>query len=137
MKGREFKRIWGKPWDYIYLLAIEQKKFKEMASHFKKHKITKHWELQVRDCELCVKLLDIIQEKDIYYNDWFNACNFAKNDIKTFNKYVNLNNATRFHVYIDNDNKFLYENSKIWLRQVKALYLYNKIRSYRIHTWWD
>ena len=24
MKGREFKRVWGKPWDYSYLLAIEQ-----------------------------------------------------------------------------------------------------------------
>ena len=137
MKGREFKRIWGKPWDYSYLLAIEQKKFKEMAAHFKKHKITEHWELQVRDCKLCVKLLDIIQEKDIYYNDWLNSCNFTENDIKTFNKYVNLNNAIRFHVTVDDDNKFLYENSKIWLRQVKALYLYNKIRSYRIHTWWD
>ena len=32
MKGREFKRVWGQPWDYSYLLSIEQRKLKEMAT---------------------------------------------------------------------------------------------------------
>ena len=31
MKSRGFKRIWGKPWDYAYLLLLEQRKLKEMA----------------------------------------------------------------------------------------------------------
>ena len=26
MKGRELKRVWGYPWDYGYLLEIEQRK---------------------------------------------------------------------------------------------------------------
>ena len=62
MKSRGFKRIWGKPWDYAYLLLLEQRKLKEMAAYFQKSQLTVGWEFQVRDCELCVKLIDIILE---------------------------------------------------------------------------
>ena len=79
MKGREFKRVWGKPWDYSYLLAIEQRKLKEMANYFKKSKLTVGCERQVRECELCVKLIDIILEKDKDYRVWLHANYGGKN----------------------------------------------------------
>ena len=41
MKVREFKRVWGFPWDYTYLLQIEQCKIKEMSAYFKKYNFIK------------------------------------------------------------------------------------------------
>ena len=102
MKGREFKRVWGQPWDYSYLLSIEQRKLKEMAAYFKKSQLTVGWEFQVRDCELCVKLLDIILEKDKDYRAWLNT-NYGEQARKSemvgkkpFHKHINLKNLKRF-----------------------------------------
>lgn len=148
MKGREFKRVWGFPWDFAYLLQIEQRKLREMAAYFKKHKRTVGWEFQVRDCELCAKLIDIILERDAYYMSWLNA-NYGKKacviratqnpdyDIP-FPKHVNIRNSQRFLPNVDfNENPKLIEHLKVSLRQTKALYVYNKIRSYRMFHWWD
>ena len=99
MKGRELKRVWGHPWDYGYLLEIEQRKLKEMAAYFKKSQLTVGWEFQVRDCELCVKLLDIIMEKDPYYKSWLRQAYgdpaFEDANVK-FPVYVNTRNSDRF-----------------------------------------
>lgn len=145
MKGRELKRVWGHPWDYGYLLAIEQRKLKEMAAYFKKSQLTVGWELQVRDCELCVKLLDIIMEKDKDYKAWLNN-NYGEQAYKQgtqgtipFHKYVNLKNSKRFlpQVDFDNINPKLRNSLIIEVRIQKAFYLYHKIRMYRMMHWWD
>lgn len=145
MKAREFNRIWGKPWDWEFLLQIEKRKLKEMAEYFKRTQTTVGWEFQVRDCELCVKLIDIICEKDPYYKMWLENC-YGETALKngTFNKFhvtkhVNFNNIKRFlpHIDIDNKNPDRIDYIKLELRQRKALYLYNKIRTYRMFTWWD
>ena len=49
MKAREFNRIWGKPWDWEFLLQIEKRKLKEMAEYFKRTQTTVGWEFQVRE----------------------------------------------------------------------------------------
>lgn len=142
MKAREFNRIWGKPWDWEYLLQIEKRKLKEMAEYFKRYQLTVGWEFQVRDCELCVKLIDIICEKDPYYRMWIENCYgetaFKNGTFRNFpvTKHINLNNIQRFlpHRIIRPE---MLDDIKLELRQRKALYLYHKIRTYRMFTWWD
>lgn len=145
MKGRELKRIWGHPWCYGYLLAIEQRKLKEMAAYFKKTKRHVGWEYQVRDCELCVKLIDIIMEQDPYYKSWINQAygeNYVENRPIKFPVHINVRNSYRFwKSFEENIQKYkdfkILEGMKSHLRSTKALYLYNKIRSYRMYNWWD
>ena len=145
MKRREFARVWGKPWDYSYLLAIEQRKLKEMANYFKRSQLTVGWERQVRECELCVKLLDIVMERDKYFKAWLDA-NYGgkafregKQGTYSFNKHINIRNAHRFFPNADfNVNKPVLTNSlRVELRRRKAFHLYHKIRLYRMMTWWD
>ena len=147
MKGREFKRIWGKPWDYGFLLKLEQYKIREMCKYFKKSQLVVGWELQVRDLTICDKLIDIILEEDKQYQSWLHsnynisAKDRWQNKGLKFPIYVNVRNYKRFLPqarYNATDMlPFLIENFKISLRQQKALYLYNKIRAYRMQHWWD
>lgn len=145
MKGREFKRVWGQPWDYAYLLQIEQRKLKEMAAYFKKHQRTVGWERQVKECELCVKLLDIVMERDKYHKAWLNinygdkAFKEGKMGMYPFPKYINIRNIHRF-LFNRNfkvNDQVLSNSVKVELRRRKAFYLYHKIRFYRMMTWWD
>lgn len=145
MKGREFARVWGKPWDYAYLLAIEQRKLKEMANYFKRSQLTVGWERQVRECELCVKLLDIVMERDKYYTAWLNtnyggkAFREGKQGMYSFSKHINIRNAHRFfsNAHFDVDKPVLTNSLRVELRRRKAFHLYHKIRLYRMMTWWD
>lgn len=147
MKGREFKRIWGKPWDYGFLLKLEQYKIREMCKYFKKSQLVVGWELQVRDLTICDKLIDIILEEDKQYQSWLHsnynisAKDRWQNKGLKFPIYVNVRNYKRFLPQARYDATdmlpFLIENFKISLRQQKALYLYNKIRAYRMQHWWD
>lgn len=145
MKGKELKRIWGQPWDYSYLLLIEQCKLKEMAAYFKKSQLTVSWEFQVRDCELCVKLIDIILEKDEASDIWLDE-NYGEQAIKLgmkyekpFPKYINLKNSKRFlpQVNFDKINPNLLNSLMISVRIQKAFHLYHKIRLYRMMSWWN
>jgi len=140
MKARKLRRIWGQPWDFAYLLELEQYKLKEMSAYFKKSQLTVGWEFQVRDIELCIKLIDIILEKDQYYRSWLHNC-YGSMPIKRlpFPVYVNNKNYKRFIplARIEEINDFAYPSWVSVLRQKKALYLYNKIRAYRMECWWD
>ena len=147
MKGREFKRIWGNPWDYGFLLKLEQYKIREMCKYFKKSQLVVGWELQVRDLTICDKLIDIILEEDKQYQSWLHsnynisAKDRWQNKGLKFPIYVNVRNYKRFLPQARYDATdmlpFLIENFKISLRQQKALFLYNKIRAYRMQYWWD
>ena len=141
MKGREFKRIWGKPWDFGYLLKLEQYKIREMCRYFQKSKLTEGWELQVRDLKICDKLISIINEEDKHYRGWLDRCYgvYAKGQIP-FPVHVNTNNYKRFMPEVENfheENIVLHNGLLISLREVKALHLYNKIRAYRTFSWWN
>lgn len=147
MKGRELKRVWGKPWDYGFLLKLEQYKIREMCKYFKKSQLVVGWELQVRDLTICDKLIDIILEEDKQYQSWLHsnynisAKDRWQNKGLKFPIYVNVRNYKRFLSQARYDatdmSPFLIENFKISLRQQKALFLYNKIRAYRMQHWWD
>lgn len=145
MKPRAFKRVWGKPWDYGYLLKLEQYKIREMRDYFQKSQLVVGWEFQVRDLTICDKLIDIIIEEDKQYQSWlhsnYDAEDRRKNKGLKFPIYVNVRNYKRFLSQARYDatgmSPFLIEHFKVSLRQQKALYLYNKIRAYRMQNWWD
>lgn len=131
MKGREFKRIWGKPWDYAYLLKLEQHKLREMSKHFNKHARFVGYEKAVKEINLCIELIDVVLECD-------SRCYCTKtHKVRT---YVNTKNYKRFcnrwegSVFIKHQNKECFKDA---LRINKALHLYNLIRSYHLMSWWD
>ena len=141
MKPRAFKRIWGKPWDFAYLLELEQHKIREMRNYMQKYHHLMSWQLVVRDMNICLKLIDIILEKDQYYRSWLDSC-YGSIPYKQlpFLVYINTKNYKRFMPLLNNfkeDNVILHTGLCISLRQKKALYLYNKIRAYRMECWWD
>ena len=151
MKGREFKRVWGKPWDYGYLLKLEQYKIREMCEYIKKYHHLSNWEFVVRDMQICDRLISIVLEEDKHYKGWLDAnygegkwC-YNKEKVKyvRFRIKVNTKNSKRFFPLANfNDptvlqNSHLEDSAKISLRQQKALHLYNKIRAYRMQSWWD
>lgn len=139
MKARDFKRIWGHNWDFAYLLKLERRKIRDMARDFTKWRHHVGWEKTVREMNLCVQLIDIILEDDKYYKSWLEANYGIKGKFTKFPIYVNVKNYKRFFKQVDTlpDNDVLYEHFKIELRKVKALHLYNKIRSYKMLSWWD
>lgn len=140
MKGREFKRIWGEAWDACFLLEIEKRKLTEIRNYIAKHKRHVDWELDVRDMNICLKLLDIILEKDQYYTSWLNNCyGITPHKQLPFPVYVNMRNYKRFIPTIDVDkyNESLLSHLHSNIRKEKAMYLYNKIRAYKMLGWWD
>ena len=141
MKGREFKRVWGKPWDSWYLLKLEQYKIREMITYFKKHHHLSNWKFVVRDMQICDKLISIVLEEDKHYQGWLDVCYGGTKRIQIpFPVYVNTKNYKRFMPRVEDfyqNNLVLHNRMLISLRQQKALYLYNKIRAYRMQYWWD
>ena len=141
MKSRKLRRIWGQPWDFAYLLELEQYKIREMRDYMQKHHHLMGWQLVVRDMNICLKLIDIILEKDQYYRSWLDNCYGSKPHKQlSFPVYVNTKNYKRFWPMVEDlhqDNLVLYNGIIISLRQQKALFLYNKIRAYRMQSWWD
>ena len=110
-------------YDFEYMLNLEKFKLKRMSEYFSKSQIISDWERVVKEINLCIKLIDIITEKDIpgYLYDGTKKL-----------PYINTRNYKRFLKYIY-DNDFYRDD----LRQTKALYLYNLIRTYRMRSWWD
>ena len=141
MKAREFKRIWGKPWDSGFLLKLEQYKIREMIAYFKKHHHLSNWKFVVRDMQICDRLISIVLEEDKHYRSWLDICyGGTKRTQIPFPVYINTKNYKRFWPTVEDlhqDNLILHNGILISLRQQKALFLYNKIRAYRIQSWWD
>lgn len=136
MKKKNFKRVWGHEWDYYYLLNLERIKLREMANYTKKRKIILNWERQLKEYELCIKLIDIILEEDPIYKSYILTSD--NNNLKKLVPYINTKNIKRFgyHNDIIFSNDFAIDYYLLSIRKTKALYLYNKIRSYKLFTWW-
>lgn len=145
MKPRNFKRIWGKPWDWYYLLHLEQAKLKEMADYFEKKDRFVGVEKVVRDIRICLKLIDIICEKDALYKSWLHQSyghpvkDFESLEETKFPKYINIRNRHRFlhKDFLNGDYPNIFNSLLAEYRKVKALALYNKIRTYKLFSWWD
>lgn len=159
---RAYKRILqnDKDWDYGFLLDLEKKKLQRMYEYFSTSNIAYGDELVARDLRTCLKLIDIIQEKDAPYRNWLHeSCKDKKmlnqkgedgryhiefeqlRPDTDFSKYVNVKNAKRFLRKELNEKDFnsfgSYVSEKTSLRILKALHLYNLIREYRMLDWWN
>ena len=146
MKERKFRRIWGKPWDWYYLLNLERCKIREMMNDVSKTRRFVGYQTVLRDMQICIKLIDIVLEEDAPYKSWLHQ-NYGKPlkdfehfDEMPFSKYINVKNADRFLKpvnYVADPDSRIYQDLLVEYRKVKALALYNKIRTYKIFSWWD
>ena len=131
--GNYRKILWNdKQFDFGYLLELEKLKLQLMIKEFKTHPHTDHTS-NIRWMQICIKLIDIIQEDDsaLEYSDVPNTEKFK------LVKYINIRNASRFRF----DEAAFEGKGQIFikecLRQRKALYLYSIIRYNYIFEWWD
>jgi hypothetical protein len=129
---RSYSKILKKDfdWDYDFLLILEKKKLSRMRDYFQKDSplSKENLTLILRDLTLCINLINIILD-DGYFG--------------VEDHYININNAYKFNKALDifykkriKENKDI-EMFKPQLRLLKALHLYNKIREYRMLSWWD
>ena len=141
------------PFDYCYLLYLEQDKLKEMLTYFEKGHITtpETYDHMKRYLRLAIKMLDImlskadtftydgdmkfieLEEKDengepLYRMDGSNLVYHCKVN-------VNLSNINRF-IHNDSMRSFCL-NHPHELYEIKAKHLYYKIRLYHTEEWWD
>lgn len=147
-------------WDYGYLLALEKKKLQRMNAYFSTSDITDKDPIVVRDTAICIKLIDIIVEKDVHYNSWLERSfhtdkhstvdkiiedinSVSRKPVVDFPAYINVRNEERFFratpirdaIAAGDRNLQIYH--QISLRKMKAMHLYNLIREYRMFDWWD
>ena len=113
-------------WDSGYLLDIEQHQLKRMLKYFIKSDLVENNDIIVRDIKICLSLIDII-----------------KNEAEDIS-YVNIKNYKRFIPSLNNEmlDPLIRDVNTVkmvsrWIAQEKAFHLYNKIRAYRMQTWWD
>ena len=145
MKPRNFKRIWGQPWDWGYLLHLEQVKLKEMADYFERKNRFVGVEKVVKDIRICIKLIDIICENDAPYKSWLHQSygghvkDFESLEEVKFPKYINIRNRHRFlsKDFLNGNHPNIFNSLLAEYRRMKALALYNKIRTYKLFSWWD
>jgi hypothetical protein len=145
MKPRNFKRIWGKPWDWYYLLNLERCKIKEMMNYINKTRRFVGYQTVIRDMQICIKLIDIVLEEDIPYKSWLHQSyghpvkDFEALEEAKFPKYINIKNRHRFldKDFFNGDYPNIFNSLLAEYRKRKALALYNKIRTYKLFSWWD
>lgn len=118
--------------DYGYLLDLEKFKLQLMVNEFKNSPHIDHTS-NIRWMSICIKLIDIIQNRDSILDRQFSTYRY------TLTKYVNINNAYKYGLEVNTHHKnpHVVAFAKDTLRQRKALYLYNKIRYNYIYEWWD
>lgn len=115
-------------WDYMFNLRVEQEMYKSMYRFYSCNKENKpmssNYKEIAKDLKLAIDLLDIIVDNASIYKD-------------EILYYVNTKNAYRFVKYKIPENES-YKKLVLWdLRQQKAWHLYNKLRLYKMNTWWD
>lgn len=117
----------GAPWDWLYLLELEQMKLKEMKNYFEKSVITDNRN-NIKWISICIKLLDIMLHEDMMTS------------AEEMKHYVNTRNYKRFYRLQGipwSDVKFFIKKYPGDLRYIKATNLYYKIRGEYTFNWWD
>lgn len=118
------------PWDFGFNLEAEREMLSKMYKFYSSYKpVAEGSERVAREVSIAIKLLDIVLENDHAVSISGTNGDYAYN----LTKYVNIRNAKRFG-RIPNLEKNMMKDH---LRQIKAWYLYNKLRLYRMQTWWD
>lgn len=136
-------------WDYAFLLEIERKKITEMYNYFKGCTRSDKMPFVARDLRICINLLNIVLDRDNLQIRFTEMKTRRRDDgmyemvghpcITDYRKlYINVRNASRFcQLKFQNDGSDIEIIHKEELRKCKAWYLYNKIRYYKIYSWWD
>ena len=114
-----------RPFDYGYLLELEEKSLEYMRDYFLESKLAFGNERSAELISLAIKLLRIAAEKDSSI-----VFSYGKYYI---NVYVNTSNASRFNHRFTNYGPFELES----LRVEKAWKLYHRIREQYMRLWWD
>lgn len=145
----------GRPWDEGYLLELEHKKIEEMADYHQRIQRFEGVEYVIRDMKICLSLMDIFMgKKDLFRYD--GHLTFVDADEKygtdeKGNPYKEIKTTPDFkyvclvNVNTKNIDRFVKnEHNKSWylehpheLYELKARYLYHKIRFEREEEWWD
>lgn len=130
-------------WDYSYMLSLEKAKLEDIVYYFSRSNIAKEDWAVARDAKICIKLIDIINEKDSSYDiKYKEKYNWEDYDVVP-TKRVNVKNIKRFDgldCYLSNsykanvDLRYLVKDD---LRIKKAWNLYCKIREYNMRNWWN
>ena len=121
----------GPAYDWEYLLKLEQSKLKEMKAYFETKFVRETFdhENDIKWISICIKLIDIIIESNVYDTP------------EEVNKYVNIRNMKRFYRLKKGTTWDKVENHvKHWpndLRILKAENLYYEIRKHYTRGWWD
>lgn len=145
----------GRPWDEGFLIDLEAAKIREMVDYHQRVQRFEGVEYVIRDMKLCLSLIEIFTGKrDIFH--YTGKLEFVEADKETEKdlgekglfelkespdfKYhcdvvVNTKNADRFV----NDKRTInfYLEHPHELYELKARYLYHKIRFEREEEWWD
>lgn len=140
----------GRPWDFSYLWDLEYAKIKEMADYIEKSNSFVGVEYVVRDMRICLSLIEIFSDKrDLFHFDFkplekndenydggvtVKAVGIPDSEYKCHVN-VNLKNINRF--VDDKDAQKWYIEYPHELYELKARYLYHKIRREREMGWWD
>lgn len=128
------KTAWGGgPWDWYYLLILEQAKLKEMRSYFMSSLYFDHSN-DIKWIDKCIQLIDIMLENDPLDD----ASNTPYVNIRNMKRFYRLrkNQATQSMPSWDDVEKYVrkYPND---LRILKAENLYYEIRREYTTRWWD
>ena len=111
-------------------MKIEKEMLNRMYEFYSSDKpVAVESERVAREVKLAIKLLEIIIEEDSAVS-WGGLDNPNK---WTLVKYINIKNASRFGISFELEEPLMRDD----LRQAKAWYLYNKLRLYRMLTWWE
>lgn len=134
------------PWDEGFLYDLEKAKIEEMRKYHERVQRFEGVEYTIRDMKICESLIDIFTGKrDLFHYD--GDIKFIKNEDGHYelkktddfkyhcDVYANTKNMNRFV----HDEKLydFYINHPDELYQLKAKYLYHKIRYDNDGSWWD
>lgn len=114
------------PWDWYYLLQMEQASMKRMLHYLEKDAHHADSWVDIRNLRICISLADAVLE----------------NRSIPKHQHVNFRNIDRLHLspelkkwYLDRYLGDQYTRQDYYIR--KAWRLYNKIRTERMFEWWD
>lgn len=145
------KEAWcAYPYDWCYMYRVERAQLVDMLEYFKKAKITTEetYAEMIKWLNILIKLNDIILEEngvDLFHYDGHliteelptGKQHIVKNDGLIYHSHVhtNLKNANRF-CKNECELNFVLEHSHE-LYQLKAKYLYHKIKETYLEIMWD
>lgn len=115
-----------RPFDFGFLLEIEEQALIYMQDYFRTSKIAVGNERNAELISLSIKLLRIATEQD-------SSLNISGLNEYEYLKYVNIKNAKRYNQFFTSWGPFELES----LRIEKAWRLYHRIRNQYMREWWD